>query len=271
MTPIIGTSAEQAEAEHVGGVGDAVEDAVVEARRRSIAAIVPRPSQRIWVWILPVQSPAPALLRLISASVTMPATRVTSTQSIAWTAAGSERGRPRAVSLGAAELARFAPGPGDRFGLAVGPGRRPAGARRAGARRSARPSGRGWWVLSSRAAPRGRAGRAAAGADARGAAGVRRRGRLLAAEVGLDHLHHDRGGGVGADAAVLDEGDDDDLRVVGGGVGGEPGVVLVVSKPSRGRRRRRRRGRTRRPGRCRSCRRRRCCRGARCRRCRARG
>jgi hypothetical protein len=47
-----------------------------------------------------------------------------------------------------------------------------------------------------------------------------------AGEVVLDHLHDDRGGGVGSDAAVLDEGDDGDLGVVGGGVGGEPGVVL---------------------------------------------
>src|SRR5690606_5988282 len=48
----------------------------------------------------------------------------------------------------------------------------------------------------------------------------------VAAEVAVDDLHDDRRGRVGADASVLDEGDDDDLGRVGRGVGGEPGVVL---------------------------------------------
>jgi hypothetical protein len=56
----------------------------------------------------------------------------------------------------------------------------------------------------------------------------------------LDHLHDDRRGGVGSDAAVLDEGDDGDLGVVGGGVGGEPRVVLGGVEALEGARRGRR-------------------------------
>ena len=62
-------------------------------------------------------------------------------------------------------------------------------------------------------------------AVARAAATSAGPGSGLAEQVVLEHLARDRRGGLRAEAAVLDQHGERDLRLVGGRVGDEPGVV----------------------------------------------